>query len=300
MNHTNFLHASTEAKAEQEALSELLRYLIEEGKYSSIEEGKKDAVERVKFFEQLSLYKDDPDLQAASDVRKMVHALIYGHNLHDPIEANRGYLPNVVSQEEWSSYDLDRLRIAIRRQMVRGKSREELSQFMLERGVPLEHVLKICDYTTPEESRNSRRRQLWNFTLTQFLPAPIACLFIFWVGGIEALNGLMPWAFGGFVVGLAGLALFEKFSGQLALKGKYLSVITGWMASFSLVAIFLLSEPWSPEVARLAGGWRGMIAMAVVNVIIYIGPYGAAAFFALFAFVFMVLAWSFMQELEAK
>lgn len=94
-NRTNFMRGSTDAEAEELALLEMCEYLVALGKYSSVIEAKIDALERVKFFSKLGLDTIDPQLLNASPARKSVHALIYGHELHEIIESGNGFLPEV-------------------------------------------------------------------------------------------------------------------------------------------------------------------------------------------------------------
>ena len=93
---TNFLMASTEPSSESKALTEICDYLISINKYSDISETKKDALSRVNHFNSLGLYEDDPQMLNASIERKSVHALIYGHDLHDLLEKNNGLLPEKI------------------------------------------------------------------------------------------------------------------------------------------------------------------------------------------------------------
>jgi hypothetical protein len=89
------MHAPTGLVAEKKAYKELTSYLINLGKYPDAELADIDAQQRVNHFEQLNLYTSDPQLRNASILKKKTHALIYGHELHDVIVANDGYLPDV-------------------------------------------------------------------------------------------------------------------------------------------------------------------------------------------------------------
>lgn len=91
---TNYLHSPAESLAEAEALEEMCQYLVSIGKYQNKEDAKNDALERISFFEKINLYEKDPGLKESSTAKKQVHALIYGHNLHDTIVENSGFLPD--------------------------------------------------------------------------------------------------------------------------------------------------------------------------------------------------------------
>lgn len=86
-------HTSTIKPDEKKAFDELVTYLINIGKYQNKLVAEQDAKDRVSFFNELGLYKTDPQLANASQYRRKVHALIYAHNLHDVIVANNGDLP---------------------------------------------------------------------------------------------------------------------------------------------------------------------------------------------------------------
>jgi len=98
-NRTNFLKGSTNPQAELRALDEICIYLVSIGKYENTESAKTEALERVGLFKELGLYKNDPGLSNASPERKSVHALIYGHDLHDLLVENNGYLPETSETE---------------------------------------------------------------------------------------------------------------------------------------------------------------------------------------------------------
>ena len=101
---TNFMHGSTDETEEIQAYEEIREYLINQGKYSSILEADNDAIERVDYFDSLGIYKEDPQLIAASVHRKKTHALIYAHDLHGVIGENNGFLPD---SEQDARQDVD-------------------------------------------------------------------------------------------------------------------------------------------------------------------------------------------------
>jgi hypothetical protein len=92
---TNFMHASTDKKDEINALNELILYLVSINKYENSVTAEHDAEERVNFFEQQGLYLNNVQFENSSVNYKKTHALIITHNLHDVIEANNGFLPDI-------------------------------------------------------------------------------------------------------------------------------------------------------------------------------------------------------------
>ncbi len=144
-NKVNFLAGSTNPAEEKKALDEVCDYLISLGKYISVDEAKKDAINRMNFFGELK----DPSMKDASIERKSVHALIYGHELHDVIERNGGYLSSVneypSSAKEDMSGSFKKLCYLVQQERKLGRTREQIVEELIQCGLEESQACGIYD-----------------------------------------------------------------------------------------------------------------------------------------------------------
>lgn len=150
---TNYLKGSIDPFEEDSALEEMCSYLVGLGKYPNRKSAKDDAIERIMFFEMLGLYKDDPQLQTASISRKSVHALIYGHDLHDLLEKNNGLLPDLEKLQSKAIHPLENLFSLVESEFQSGASEEAITQKLIECGLAPEKASQFCE-TVKKTHRN--------------------------------------------------------------------------------------------------------------------------------------------------
>ncbi|MEX1196345.1 MAG: hypothetical protein WEB57_00600 [Pseudohongiellaceae bacterium] len=153
----NFIKASTHPSEEQKALDELCHYLVSMGKYHTLNEAKADAIARVGYFERLGLYKEEPSLEAASLERKSVHALIYGHDLHELIESGRGYLPEASGIGGFDEDPAKRLYSLIETEIRNGSTREEVAAKLESVGMTKDQAISAY-YVVQGRVRNEKLR----------------------------------------------------------------------------------------------------------------------------------------------
>lgn len=162
---------------EQEALIALADYLVARGKYKDRAAALKDAEERVAFLHKADIYDDDPEMAAASEQRRAIHALIAAHHLHGELQANEGRLPaadqapheppprpedaDVAPAEPPTSpnrHSITEIFGAIEMDIQAGLDREQILNKLQESGVARDNAESAYEFVASQKKKKQRAR----------------------------------------------------------------------------------------------------------------------------------------------